>query len=184
MRERPDGYLEAESFAEHMTPEVTWITDPEFDAAFDEQLRAQLELPFSTGDTTMTTQASYAQPNMLRPGCINIEIADAGARIVTVRSAGYTNSSSVLIPEDDWNQLMADAARLRYPTPPGTVEAPNEFVGMHYEVSDGATPGDPLGLRPEARASMRKAVDRLHGVPVPGMYGVDQGDRHDDPDAD
>ena len=34
MRLRPDGYLEAENFAEHMAPDITWVEDPEFAAAF------------------------------------------------------------------------------------------------------------------------------------------------------
>lgn len=34
MRLRPDGYLEAETFEEHMAADVTWIEDPEFAAAF------------------------------------------------------------------------------------------------------------------------------------------------------
>ena len=37
MRERPDGMLEAENFAEHMAPGVRWMQDPEFAAAFDNE---------------------------------------------------------------------------------------------------------------------------------------------------
>lgn len=38
MRERPDGMLEAESFEEHMTPQVTWVEDPAFAQAFASEL--------------------------------------------------------------------------------------------------------------------------------------------------
>lgn len=34
MRLRPDGYLEAETFEEHMAPDVHWVENPEFSAAF------------------------------------------------------------------------------------------------------------------------------------------------------
>lgn len=36
MRLRPDGYLEADTFEEHMHPDVQWIDDPDYAAAFAE----------------------------------------------------------------------------------------------------------------------------------------------------
>lgn len=43
MRERPDGYLEAETFEEHMMPGIRWIENDEFNAAFAAQTGAGMD---------------------------------------------------------------------------------------------------------------------------------------------
>lgn len=107
MRERPDGLLEAESFAEHMAPGVRWIEDPDFTAAF----------AAIAGADTMTTEAAYTRPGVLMPAYVNVQMDVAGDYILTVRGearGGKMGETVVMtVPQDDWHQLIADAARLR-----------------------------------------------------------------------
>ncbi len=50
MRRRPDGMLEAETFEEHMAPDVEWIEDPEFARAFDALLDENEHIDYDTAN--------------------------------------------------------------------------------------------------------------------------------------
>jgi hypothetical protein len=138
VRLRPDGLLEAESFEEHMMPGVTWIDDPAYAAAFADLI----------GDETVT-EAAYTKPAGSYPGFINIQRDATGAFIVMVRAdpmpadgpVDCGQTAVVTIPEDDWYQLLADAARLRVPS------EDQHALGLEDDGGAGAVPGDPLAQR-------------------------------------
>lgn len=153
--------LEAESFEEHMQPGVTWHDDPAFAEAFAEII----------GETIMT-EAAYTKPGIY-PGYINITRDHTGAFIITTRAdplqgAVVGHTAVVTIPEDEFNQLVAQATRLRVPTE-GQEDAGSDDSG-------GATAGDPLAQRaepPEDDSSAEAAAEPQSIVDADGEFRGD-----------
>lgn len=80
MRLRPDGFLEAETFEEHMAPGILWVDDPEFAAAFSALVDRQDILELAESDAVPDEECgmdgeSPVTHQLLRDGQLAIQHA-------------------------------------------------------------------------------------------------------------
>lgn len=101
----PHEFLVAETFEEHMHPDVNWIEDPAFARAFDDIANEEY-------------MAAYTKPEPTYPGFINVSIA-AGTAVIVLRGdpppCDLTNpipqmpapTVQLEIPADEWDSFVA-----------------------------------------------------------------------------
>ncbi len=114
-------------FEDHMSPDVCWIGNPEYDKAFDEIMTKENDM----AATTNTVDPRSGHPTSF-PAFINIRFED-GKAIVSMRGdpkevpadgdndaywkAGKQTEATFL--QGDWDQFVAEATRERGLVPGG-----------------------------------------------------------------
>lgn len=136
MRERPDGYLEATTFEEHMDPSVSWVEDPKFSQAFDAWVEGETSPagspPSTPQEQTMAAHTNATDPvnggPATYPSFVNIRF-EGGHAIVTLRGeptrdaqgkvTGEGATAQARFEQTDWDQFVAEATRERGLVPGG-----------------------------------------------------------------
>lgn len=127
----------AVTFEQFMDPDIHWITPAEYRQAFEEL----------TDMSTTRTEAAWTNPaGGTYPPYINIQRDSDGAYMVSVRGQGAELPAQIVVPEEEWQQLLADAAMLR----------PGESVESSW--SKGTDPTDTL---PNDKMSHSEALGEL-----------------------
>jgi len=120
---QPGPLYVATSFEDHMSPEIEWLANPEFDEEFD-RLMAEQEKRQMAAHTNVLPDSF--------PAFINIRFEDGNA-VVTMRGEpvevpataereGYTKAGETVeavFPQHDWDQFVSEATRERGLVPGG-----------------------------------------------------------------
>lgn len=126
MKLLPNGLLAAETFEEHMAPDVVWLEDPAYAEAFADAAKDHEMNAF-----TNTIDPRTGSPSSF-PAFLNLRF-EGGRAILTVRgdpiyieadddSEAYTKAAKtveVTLEQGDWDQFVAEATRERGLVPGG-----------------------------------------------------------------
>lgn len=167
------GYItSAQDFATHMAPEITWIDNADFQAAFAAETRR---------DDTMRDEAAFTTPGVPMPGYVNMQLnADQTAMQVMVRSQGAEQPSTVEVPLEDFDDLFARAHFIRQGAKPMPAPA-TDWPDAPLPDSDLPTASEETLAHADNRSDAELVEVEAEFAPVPGedtaiAHGATAGD--------
>lgn len=123
-------------FRDFMDPGIDWVQEPDYIRVFQEL----------TGEAPMTHQTGYTMPGGSLPAFINVATVGEDTIQVTVRTESSQTPSRMCMPLIEWQQLVANVARLPFPGKVADTASPVP-VPIPYDGKPFATARDPLCQR-------------------------------------
>lgn len=121
----------------------------------------------------MRTEAAFTIPGVPMPAYINIQRDLEGNYLVSVRSQGENLPSQIVIPEDEWHQLIADVGLIR--APKTDIDGNLDRLPEPEIIPPALHPSDAIVVEnpEEAAAALDDTVpyDGPQGDPWPGVKG-------------